>query len=106
VLNLGEPDDQVHILELMVDVADQIGEELEEMYEGPDGTSLSNANNRLAIQVVFCGWNPVLAAGEGVTLGAQTAQWDAVTCLTDDAVDHNLQVIKHRRDTVMRVTPP
>jgi hypothetical protein len=92
VFSLGRPDDQVHVLSLVVDVADQMGAELEEMYEGPDGVSLSNANNRLEMDVVFCGWNPVLTAGDGAMVGEQTAGWDTVTCLMDDAVHHDVQV--------------
>ena len=75
---------QVHLLEIEVDAVDQLGVELSELYTA----SAPNLNNRMSINVTFCGWTPELAAGEGPTVGFanKTLEWGGVMCLTDEDV--------------------
>eukprot|EP00854_Cymbomonas_tetramitiformis_P002710 gene2710-3486_t len=88
ILDLGPVDDQPHTLEIVTDVANQLGVEMSELY----GRGGPNANNRATVAVDFCDWAPQLDAQAGFQIGNATVLWGTAVCITDEDgdVSHSL----------------
>ncbi|KAK3280273.1 hypothetical protein CYMTET_11886 [Cymbomonas tetramitiformis] len=82
-LDLGAPDNDTHLLEVMLDDGHEVKWRSEEWKE---------YNNRANITVRFCGWGTDLVADRGFRFhGLRWADWGTRRCVTDADIVHEIE---------------
>jgi hypothetical protein len=90
-INLGLPDQGMHLLEIWLDVNTTLNPWGEVHGDQPEAYE---NNNYFNLTVRFCDWGAELQAGPNLTIGTQQVQWGDVVCLTDeDIIAVNMQTV-------------